>query len=309
MRKEKSLKLLVMSGAFDSFPELHRAQYFHKPEGEQLTGLDKIVKFGQQVTAGSSNMVVLLWRRRSPDVEPPKIPACDAWPLIMKLNNERDITGIYISGHPLDDYCFEMKYYHMNTVQELVEYRTEIAQLAATAAAPGTQFPPSSIHHQCPGKDFPQQSAVWRDDHRRLHWKVRICPWSEDFIRFAPYLKAEAPCLFINGGFKSKRFNDNEYEFKVGSIQLLQEVKKTHTKQVYLNTMPKFIKKETVDFLVDNVNRFPGNSVLHVHLTDRDDQTQAKLHTFNRNIEMNDELAGFLHKQPDIDVYIEIINK
>ena len=306
---KKSLEALVMSGAFDSFPELHRAQYFHKPEGESLTGLDKIVKFGQQVTAGSSNMGSLFGADDLPDVEPPKIPPCDAWPLIMKLNNERDITGIYISGHPLDDYRFEMKHYHMNSVQELIEYQTEIAQPGGSGGRSRERNFRLAVYitnaQERISRNNRQFGVMTIEDYTG---KFEFALWSEDFIRFAPYLKPGL-CLFINGGFKSKRFNDNEYEFKVSGIQLLQEVKKTHTKQVYLNTMPKFIKKETVDFLVDNVNRFPGNSILHVHLTDRDDETQAKLHTFNRNIEMNDELAGFLHKQPDIDVYIEIINK
>lgn len=306
---KKSLEAMVMSGAFDSFPELHRAQYFHKPEGEALTGLDKIVKFGQQVTAGSSNMGSLFGADDMPDVEPPKIPPCDQWPLIMKLNNERDITGIYISGHPLDDYRFEMKHYHMNSVQELVEYQTEIAQPGGSGGRSRERNFRLAVYitnaQERISRNNRQFGVMTIEDYTG---KFEFALWSEDFIRFAPYLKPGL-CLFINGGFKSKRFNDNEYEFKVSGIQLLQEVKKTHTKQVYLNTMPKYINKQTVDFLVDNVNRFPGNSVLHVHLTDRDDQTQAKLHTFNRNIEMNDELAGFLHKQPDIDVYIEIINK
>lgn len=306
---KKSLEAMVMSGAFDSFPELHRAQYFHKPEGEALTGLDKIVKFGQQVTAGSSNMGSLFGADDMPDVEPPKIPPCDLWPLIMKLNNEKDITGIYISGHPLDDYRFEMKHYHMNSVQELVEYQTEIAQPGGSGGRSRERNFRLAVYitnaQERISRNNRQFGVMTIEDYTG---KFEFALWSEDFIRFAPYLKPGL-CLFINGGFKSKRFNDNEYEFKVSSIQLLQEVKKTHTKQVYLNTMPKYINKQTVDFLVDNVNRFPGNSILHVHLTDRDDQTQAKLHTFNRNIEMNDELAGFLHKQPDIDVYIEIINK
>lgn len=306
---KKSLEAMVMSGAFDSFPELHRAQYFHKPEGEALTGLDKIVKFGQQVTAGSSNMGSLFGADDMPDVEPPKIPTCDAWPLIMKLNNEKDITGIYISGHPLDDYRFEMKHYHMNSVQELVEYQTEIAQPGGSGGRSRERNFRLAVYitnaQERISRNNRQFGVMTIEDYTG---KFEFALWSEDFIRFAPYLKPGL-CLFINGGFKSKRFNDNEYEFKVSGIQLLQEVKKTHTKQVYLNTMPKYINKQTVDFLVDNVNRFPGNSILHVHLTDRDNQTQAKLHTFNRNIEMNDELAGFLHKQPDIDVYIEIINK
>lgn len=306
---KKSLEALVMSGAFDCFPQFHRAQYFHKPEGEQLSGLDKIVKFGQQVSAGSSGMGSLFGDEDMPDVEPPKIANCDPWPLIMKLNNEKEITGIYISGHPLDDYRFELKHYHMNTVQELVEYQTEIAQPGNTGGRSKERNFRLAVYitgaQERISRNNRQFGIMTIEDYTG---KFEFALWSEDFIRFAPYLKPGL-CLFINGGFKSKRFNDNEYEFKVSSIQLLQEVKKTHTKQVYLNTLPQLIKRETVDFLVENVTRFPGNSVLHVHLTDRDDNTQAKLHTFNRNIEMNDELAGFLNKQPDIDVFIEIINK
>ncbi|MDQ0106605.1 DNA polymerase-3 subunit alpha [Chitinophaga terrae (ex Kim and Jung 2007)] len=307
---KKSLEALVMSGAFDCFPELHRAQYFHKPETEQMTGLDKIVKFGQQVSAGgASAMGSLFGDEDMPDVEPPKIPNCDPWPLIMKLNNERDITGIYISGHPLDDYRFELKHYQMNTIQELLDYQAEISTPGSTGGRARERNFRLAVYitsaQERISRNNRQFGVMTIEDYTG---KFEFALWSEDFIRFGPYLKPGL-CLFINGGFKSKRFNDNEYEFKVNSIQLLQEVKKTHTKQIYLNTMPQFITRETVDFLVENVNRYPGTTTLHLTLTDRDLQMQAKLHTFNKNIEMNDELAGFLHKQPDIDVYIDLNNK
>ncbi|MBC9908924.1 DNA polymerase III subunit alpha [Chitinophaga varians] len=306
---KKSLEALIMSGAFDCFPEFHRAQYFHKPETEPLTGLDKIVKFGQQVSAGSSNIGSLFGAEDMPDVEPPKIPNCDPWPLIMKLNNERDITGIYISGHPLDDYRFELKHYSMNSVQELVEYQAEISTPGSSGGRSRERNFRLAVYvtnaQERISRNNRQFGIMTIEDYSG---KFEFALWSEDFIRFAPYLKPGL-CLFINGGFKSKRFNDNEYEFKVNSIQLLQEVKKTHTKQVFLATSPKRLNRETVDFLVENINRYPGNSPLHMQLVDIDDNLQVKLHTFNRNIEMNDELAHFLRKQPDLDVYIEIINK
>ncbi|WP_212005356.1 DNA polymerase III subunit alpha [Chitinophaga sp. HK235] len=306
---KKSLEALIMSGAFDCFPEFHRAQYFHKPDTEPLNGLDKIVKFGQQVSAGSSNIGSLFGAEDMPDVEPPKIPNCDPWPLIMKLNNERDITGIYISGHPLDDYRFELKHYNMNQVQELVEYQAEISTPGSSGGRSRERNFRLAVYvtnaQERISRNNRQFGIMTIEDYTG---KFEFALWSEDFIRFAPYLKPGL-CLFINGGFKSKRFNDNEYEFKVSSIQLLQEVKKTHTKQVFLATAPKQLKRETVDFLVENINRYPGSSVLHLQLTDRDNNLQVKLHTFNRNIEMNDELAHFLRKQPDIDVYIETINK
>ncbi|QJB38812.1 DNA polymerase III subunit alpha [Chitinophaga oryzae] len=306
---KKSLEALIMSGAFDCFPEFHRAQYFHKPENEPMNGLDRIVKFGQQVSAGSSNIGSLFGDAEMPDVEPPKIPNCDPWPLIMKLNNERDITGIYISGHPLDDYRFELKHYHMNTVQELVEYQSEISTPGSSGGRSRERNFRLAVYvtnaQERISRNNRQFGIMTIEDYSG---KFEFALWSEDFIRFAPYLKPGL-CLFINGGFKSKRFNDNEYEFKVNSIQLLQEVKKTHTKQVFLATSPKHLNRETVDFLVENVNRFPGSSTLHMQLVDIDDNMQVKLHTFNKNIEMNDELAHFLRKQPDLDVYIEIINK
>lgn len=306
---KKSLEALIMSGAFDCFPEFHRAQYFHKPENEPMNGLDKIVKFGQQVSAGSSNLGSLFGAEDMPDVEPPKIPNCDPWPLIMKLNNERDITGIYISGHPLDDYRFELKHYHMNTVQELVEYQAEISTPGSSGGRSRERNFRLAVYvtnaQERISRNNRQFGVMTIEDYSG---KFEFALWSEDFIRFAPYLKPGL-CLFINGGFKSKRFNDNEYEFKVSSIQLLQEVKKTHTKQVFLATSPKLLNRETVDFLVENINRYPGNSQLHLQLVDIDDNLQVKMHTFNRNIEMNDELAHFLRKQPDLDVYIEIINK
>ena len=273
-----------------------------------LTGLDKIVKFGNQVSAGSSTMGSLFGADDLPDVEPPKIPPCDPWPLILKLNNEREVTGIYISGHPLDDYRFESRFYNMNTVQDLVEYNADLS-------TPGNGRPGRERNFRLAVYVTGAQERISRNNRQfgimtieDYTGKFEFALWSEDFIRFAPYLKPGL-CLFINGGFKAKRFNDSEYEFKVGSIQLLQEVKKTHTKKVGLVTMPKFITREFVDFLVDNMAKYPGASELYLQLIDRDNGMAVKLHTFNKHIEMNDELAHYLTQQRDIDIYIETINK
>lgn len=305
---KKSLEALVMSGAFDCFPALHRAQYFHKPEGENLTGLDKIVKFGNQVSAGSQSVGSLFGMDELPDIEPPKIPPCDPWPLILKLNNERDVTGIYISGHPLDDYRFESRYYNMNPVSELVEYQAEVT-------APGGAGKGKERNFRLAVYVTNAQERISRNNRQfgimtieDYSGKFEFALWSEDFIRFTPYLKSGL-CLYINGGFKPKRFNDQEYEFKVNGMHLLQEVKKGHTKKIGLVTMPKFITREVVDFLCDNAAKYPGASELYFQLIDRDEDLTVKLHTFNRHIEMNDELAQFLTKHPDIDTYIDLNNK
>ncbi|WP_346317757.1 DNA polymerase III subunit alpha [Chitinophaga sp. YIM B06452] len=303
---KKSLEALAMSGALDCFPELHRAQYFHSAENS--TGLEKIIRFGQQVAAGSQSTGGLFGDAFMDEIQPPKIPPCDPWPLTIKLNNEREVTGIYISGHPLDDYKFEMKHYHMNTLAEVTEYQNLIST--------------PSDNNKGKAKDFRMavyvSGAVERISRNNKQFgimtledytgKFEFALWSEDFLKFATHFKTGL-CLYVNGGFKPRRFNDNEYEFKINSMQLLQEVKRTQTRKVGLITMPQFITPEVIDFLSDNIQKNPGKAEIYCQLIDRDEELMVKLHTFTKHVEMNDELAQFLNSQPDIDVYIDTFNK
>ncbi|MBO9151872.1 DNA polymerase III subunit alpha [Chitinophaga sp. GCM10012297] len=303
---KKSLEALAMSGALDCFPELHRAQYFHQAEG--TTGLEKIIRFGQQVAAGSSTSGGLFGDAFMDEIQPPKIPPCDLWPLTIKLNNERDVTGIYISGHPLDDYKFEQKYYRMNTLAEVTDYQNQISG--------------ASDNNKGKAKDFRMavyvSGAVERISRNNKQFgimtledytgKFEFALWSEDFLKFNTHFKTGL-CLYVNGGFKPRRFNENEYEFRVNSMQLLQEVKRTQTKKIGLITMPQFITPQVIDFLSDNIQKNPGKAEIYCQLIDRDEELMVKMHTFTKHVEMNDELAQFLDSQPDIDVYIDTTNK
>ncbi|MGN6509165.1 MAG: DNA polymerase III subunit alpha, partial [Chitinophaga sp.] len=303
---KKSLEALAMSGALDCFPELHRAQYFHAADGS--TGLEKIIRFGQQVAAGSSTSGGLFGDTLMDDIPSPKIPPCDPWPLTIKLNNERDVTGIYISGHPLDDYKFEQKYYRMNTLAEVTDYQNQISG--------------ASDNNKGKAKDFRMavyvSGAVERISRNNKQFgimtledytgKFEFALWSEDFLKFNTHFKTGL-CLYVHGGFKPRRFNENEYEFRVNSMQLLQEVKRTHTRKIGLITMPQFITPQLIDFLSDNIQKNPGKAEIYCQLIDRDEELMVKMHTFTKHVEMNDELAQFLESQPDIDVYIDTINK
>ena len=305
---KKSMEALAMSGALDCFPELHRAQYFFKPDGDNSNGLEKIIKFGQQAQAGSQSSGGLFGDELMPEIQAPKIPNCDPWPLSIKLNNERDVTGIYISGHPLDDYKFELKYYNMATISEVLEYQTQISTPSDNNKGKERAFRMAVYVTGAVeriSRNNKQFGIMTLEDYTG---KFEFALWSEDYLRFTTHFK-QGICLYVNGAFKPKRFNENEYEFKVQSMQLLQEVKRTHTRKLFLITQAQFITAEIVDFLVDNAAKYPGKCEISMQLIDQQEELQVKLHTFNRHIEMNDELAHFLDIQPDIDVYIDTINK
>ncbi|WP_119080425.1 DNA polymerase III subunit alpha [Chitinophaga alhagiae] len=305
---KKSMEALAMSGALDCFPELHRAQYFHKPDGDHTNGLEKVIKFGQQAQAGSQNAGSLFGDELMPEILPPKIPACDPWPLSIKLNNERDITGIYISGHPLDDYKFELKYYNMSTIAEVLEYQTQISTPSDNNKGKERSFRMAVYVTGAVeriSRNNKQFGIMTLEDYTG---KFEFALWSEDYLRFTTHFK-QGICLYVNGAFKPRRFNENEYEFKVQSMQLLQEVKRTHTRKLCLITQPQFITGKVIDFLADNSAKYPGKCEILMQLIDQQEELQVKLHTFNRHIEMNDELAQFFENQPDIDIYIDTINK
>jgi DNA polymerase-3 subunit alpha len=130
---KRTLESLVNAGAFDTFPQLHRAQYICVPEGETQSGLEKLTKFGSIVQAQTVNATNTLFGDLPAvmDIRPPQIGNCPQWSLTEKLDREKEVTGIYISGHPLDHYKFEIRHYGITTVQDFNEVKD--SQLLASA--------------------------------------------------------------------------------------------------------------------------------------------------------------------------------
>ena len=131
---KRTLESLAFAGAFDCFNELHRAQYFNKPQGETRTGLEKIMGWGQaqqSLSTGSSNTLfgdlpaVM-------EVPIPKIPSCEPWTLTELLDHEKEVTGIFLSGHPLDHFKFEMVHYGITQLQDFNEFRDAVLDWKST---------------------------------------------------------------------------------------------------------------------------------------------------------------------------------
>ncbi|MEI7509416.1 MAG: DNA polymerase III subunit alpha, partial [Flavobacterium sp.] len=102
---------LAYAGGFDCFKETHRAQYFHI-EGEGITFLEKAVRFGSKFQENENSSQVSLFGEASDvQIAEPVVTPCEEWSTMEKLAKEKEVVGIYISGHPLDDYHYEMKYF------------------------------------------------------------------------------------------------------------------------------------------------------------------------------------------------------
>ena len=108
---KKAFENLALAGGFDSFSGTKRAQYFHE-EGDGITFLEKAIRYGAKFQENENSSQVSLFGEAS-DVQIPEpiVPPCEDWSTMEKLAKEKEVVGIYISGHPLDDYKFEMQYF------------------------------------------------------------------------------------------------------------------------------------------------------------------------------------------------------
>jgi DNA polymerase III subunit alpha len=116
---KKAFESLALAGGFDCFQNTHRAQYFHI-EGEGITFLEKAVRYGSKFQENENSSQVSLFGDASEvQIAEPIVPPCDEWSTMEKLAKEKEVVGIYISGHPLDDYRFEMKYFCNSKLENL----------------------------------------------------------------------------------------------------------------------------------------------------------------------------------------------
>jgi DNA polymerase-3 subunit alpha len=108
---KKAFESLAHAGGFDCFTDTHRAQYFHI-EGEGITFYEKAMRYGSKFQENENSSQVSLFGEASDvQIAEPMVPPCEEWSTMEKLAKEKEVVGIYISGHPLDDYRFEMNYF------------------------------------------------------------------------------------------------------------------------------------------------------------------------------------------------------
>ncbi len=101
---KKALESLAYSGAFDGFG-LHRSQYFYQSDEREPNTIEKAIRFGKQVQESEQQAGVSLFGGiEEIKIQEPMVLECQEWDLFDKLQKEKEVVGIYISGHPLDDY-------------------------------------------------------------------------------------------------------------------------------------------------------------------------------------------------------------
>ncbi|MFC4230903.1 DNA polymerase III subunit alpha [Parasediminibacterium paludis] len=298
---KKSLESFAYSGAFDCFPQLHRAQYFNTPDGEKMSGLEKIIGYGQvtqNLATGTTNTLFGDLPSEM-NIPTPKIAPCEEWSLTEKLGYEKEITGMFMSGHPLDHFKFEMKYYGIMQLSDFNELKESNTLMQSNVGKP---FRIAGLvidaQHRTTktGRNF---GILTIED---FSGKTEIALWSDDYMKFQNYLD-KGKNVLVNGFFKAS-WKADSFEFKVGSISLLETAKQNLTKSIEINVHPAAISGDFVDFISTNVKNNPGKTSLKFNVIEPRDNLKISMYTTDKGFTMNEDMADFLLNNLDIEINV-----
>ena len=301
---KKSLESLAYSGAFDCFTDFHRAQYFKIPDGERVSGLEKIINYGQALQSLSAGSTNTLFGDLSSamQVPVPKLTKTEPWTLTELLEHEKDVTGMFMSGHPLDHFKFELRYYGITNIADF----NEIKETLHLQPNPGRAIKVAGliidVQHRVTktGKNF--GSFAIED----FSGKTEFVLWSEDYIKFQNYLD-KGQNVLLNGFFRPRYNRPNEFDFKVSSINLLETVKQNLTRSLDINIHAASLTPQFVDFIETNVKKYPGKSSLRFNVLEPKENLLVSLYSFDKGFQMNEEMAGFLLDNPDVEVQVGLV--
>ena len=128
---KKAIENLALAGGFDSFGNTTRAQYFHD-DGDGITFYEKAIRYGSKYQENENSSQVSLFGDTSEvQIAEPIVPPCEDWSTMEKLAKEKEVVGIYISGHPLDDFKFEMRYFCNSKLETLKNMELHIGKTLA----------------------------------------------------------------------------------------------------------------------------------------------------------------------------------
>jgi DNA polymerase-3 subunit alpha len=280
---KRSLESLVLGGALDSFANVHRAQYFHG-DGNEIF-LERAIKFGVAAQeAVNSAQVSLFGDTQEVSLPEPVIPAAPPWGNLDLLKKEKEVIGMYISGHPLDNYKFEMKNFCTGSISqvklpEAIEKRKEffVAGIISNVQLRTTKKgdPMATFHLE----DF--------DD------SLPITFFSKDYMQFKPFLQDNL-FVAIKGKWDIKFKGSEELEFKITKMNLLSELKDTMAKELIVKMSLELLSGELVNRLFVEFNESQGSIPYRICVGSKTEQMIVDMQSKRKGIALTDRLIDFL---------------
>ena len=293
---KRVLESLAMGGGFDSFDGYHRAQYFHVDE-KQTSIIEKVLKFGQAFQSKSNSNQVNLFDSLGETVElaEPLIPEVERWGNFELLSKEKEVVGIYISGHPLEDYKLELQYFCDINLKVLQENIQEL---------PEREFSFIGLVNSAANLESRRGTKYGVLELQDMEGQMEFRLFGEQYLKFMHFL-VPRNFLYVKGKVQQrpKYYKSDEFqkEFRITQIELLSDVREKLSKSIYLRWDYEVLKDSQIKELSKLFKSFKGKKNIIFELLDRKTRSFITLNSRTHQAGISNE---FLEKLKEFDGYL-----
>ena len=291
----KAFESLALSGGFDSFG-IRREDYFAANKKGELF-LDTLVRFGQTYQQEQAQMQNSLFGAFGDGIEiaRPPVPKADVrWSDIERLNKERELVGIYLSAHPLDEFkiildnlcnakCVDLSdFTRLNGREDIVlgGIVTAIRQKFMKNGEPCGFVTLEDF-------DGSGELALFGKD-----WGV----WSGMFT--------EGASVYVTAKLQPRFQYSDQMELKVKNVEFLQQIKDKALERITISMVTDQLDAETVNDLNEIISSHPGKTQLFFQLRDSQGKNHVLLHSKNRCVDVRHTLIDYIEKHEMLDYHI-----
>ena len=287
------MECLALSGALDSFPELKREQYFAvNTKGEIF--LETLMRYGnryQTDQAAAANS--LFGGDNVVDIATPEVLPAERWSDLERLNRERDLVGIYLSAHPLDQYSIVLEHV----------CNTHMAELDDKTALVGREITMGGIVtavRRGTSKNGNPYGIVKLEDYSG---STEIPFWGNDWVTFQGYL-GEGTFLYMKARCQPKQWKQDELELKITSMELLPDVKEKLVERITISIPLDALDSTMIMELSTLIKDHPGTTELYFKVIDSDQNMHIDLFSRPTKLSVGKELVSFIKEKPELDFRI-----
>jgi len=285
---KKAFENLALAGGFDSFGDTHRAQYFHD-DGDGITFLEKAIKYAQKHKENENSAQVSLFGEASEvQIAEPEVPPCEEWGTMEKLSKEREVVGVYISGHPLDDFKLEMKTFcnaKVGMFNDLALYVNRELVFGGVV---------TDVQHRVSkqGKGW----ALFTIEDYTDSYEFRI--FGEEYLKFRHFLMKNNFVFvktFVREGWINKdtgKRSDPRLQFN--NFQLLHDVMEQYAKKLSIQVDVNDLSEQKIIALKELISLHPGSKALNFVVYDTREKIKLTMPSRRQKVRVSQELVNEL---------------
>ena len=291
----KAYESLALSGGFDSFGIRRESFFAENSKGEMF--LDTLVRYGQKYQQDKAEMQNSLFGAFDDlEIATPPIPKTDVrWSDIERLNKERDLVGIYLSAHPLDEYKIVLDNLCNATCLELADRAAALKDrdditLGGIVTGWQSRF----------GKNNKPWGIITLED---FNGSGELALFGEDWLNLNGKF-IEGAAVYVTGKMRPRFYNSEEKELKVSNVELLQTVKEKAIDRITISMNSDLLNNQVVEELSELVAEHPGKTKVFFQLRDSTGKHHVLLRSMTRFIDVKHQLIDYIERTESLDYKI-----